>query len=880
MAFNLGTLNYIIDGDTTGLRGSLAQAATLFKTTAGKMTAIGAAMTASFTVPLSNAASSVLDTAGTFESQMLKVAAISGITASDTNESFNAMRQTALDLSKATKFTATEAAQGLELFAQKGFEAQESMEAVGGSLNLATAAQIRMTDAVDVATGILNAYQMEAQEISRVNDVLTATFTNSGADVLSLQQAFKNAAASASSMGVTLEDTATALGILGDANIRGGRAGTRLKNTFLELRKKASELGVSVTDASGQLLPLATILDKLAQNGVTTNQVWDTFNKRAAQALVILMQNRDGFKELNEEVKNSAGVTAEVAKNMRQGLTFALDQLRSSWENLEITIANTGLKDFAIDLVFAIKDIVDAVSEMNPAILRAGTIMAGVLATVGPLVLALGGLKLAWGVLVPVIMDLATKALPALLFGLKGVATTIFSMTGVWIALGAVAVAAADAMFSNWEQVGPWFRNLTKALGRMFEGLGIVVRNNIEGAVLTTKKQLFQVTDWVTSLIGKIGSFLTGINPGLSAILTSGSMMMKSWLGDVDSTISDLEMRIKASQAQVSAGWEMVGSSFENAWDLTGIALFDHVKQRVTSLWDWIWDASSGGGKQAGEEGGRQFVNGFKSQLSGMEISGTLLMDDIDFAQALGTDIFDMIPDTLGQAKRKRGILQGLLDTAELPSQREKIRKELEETTDMITRMQEGATSEIAQKSKQMAQAFSGALKNAAVSMAKSIGKMIATGSSFKDGIFKVFGSLMQQVGQLMFSFGTMMSQFFTFLVSNPIAAAGIGLALIAAGSAISSAVSDRGGESGSVDLTDTGGTNMASLDTGGITLGSGIAMLHENEVVRDKTLDDAMFNKSNSNQQITGRVRGEDIWLALEEYARRNGKAGLSVSF
>lgn len=73
---------------------------------------------------------------------------------------------------------------------------------------------------------------MTAQETGRFADVLAVAATNSNTTIELIGDTFKNAASVAGALGYTIEDVATALGVMANNGIKGSRAGTALRSMF------------------------------------------------------------------------------------------------------------------------------------------------------------------------------------------------------------------------------------------------------------------------------------------------------------------------------------------------------------------------------------------------------------------------------------------------------------------------------------------------------------------------------------------------------------------------------------------------------------------------------------------------------------------------
>lgn len=366
----------------------------------------GRRLTMGVTAPLAAAGGAAVKTAADFESGMKRVQALSGATGA----SFDAMREKALEVGRETAFSAKEAAGGLAFLSKAGFDAEESISALEGVTDLAAAGQMDLARAGDVASNVLKGYGMQAEEISRVNDVLAETATSTNSSIEGLGQAFSMAGPVAKSAGLSFEETAGLLGKMGDAGIQAGRAGRTLRaaiGRLLDPSKKTQaaldRLGVSVTDSQGNMRSLTEIVGDLASAGASTGDVMKIFGRRAGPGMQVLLKEGQGaLEDYTEQLENSAGAASEMADKQLEGLSGRLKVLKSSLEGLAIAIAETGLLDMVTSLVERVTTLVNKVASANPDLLRWGVILAGVAAAAGPLLIVLGGMVSAAGTLLGV----------------------------------------------------------------------------------------------------------------------------------------------------------------------------------------------------------------------------------------------------------------------------------------------------------------------------------------------------------------------------------------------------------------------------------------------------------------------------------------------
>lgn len=289
-------------------------------------------------------------TAADFEAAMSRVAAISG--ASD--EELKLLTKTAEQLGATTVFSATQAAEGMQYLAMAGFSVQDTIAAMPGLLDAAAAAKSDLGRTADIVSNILSGFNMEAEQAGRVADVLTATFTSSNTTLESLGETMKMVAPVAAALGIEIEEVAALTAVLGDAGIQGSMAGTSLRTILTSLAaptgaaaRAVQELGLQITDAAGNMLPITSIIDQIARK---------TANMGAAQraAYLEMLAGREGVSALSAimsvgaarideytaSLRASGGIAAEVAAKQMDNLHGALEEMRSAWEGAQIAIGN------------------------------------------------------------------------------------------------------------------------------------------------------------------------------------------------------------------------------------------------------------------------------------------------------------------------------------------------------------------------------------------------------------------------------------------------------------------------------------------------------------------------------------------------------------
>ena len=288
-----------------------------------------------------------------FGMEMSKVKALTGAT----EEEFAALTAKARELGATTAFSASEAAAGMAFLAQAGFDTNAILNASGDLLNLAAAGGLELANAMDIASNIMTPFGMAADEAGRVSDVLASAAASANTNVEQLGEAFKKVAPISSQLGISFEETAAAIGVLGNAGIQGGDAGTALKNIMARLVKPTGEvtaglkrLGLTqdqVNPATHSLSEMFETFQKAAEKVGDRAEIAAAgvgiFGLRANAAGGVLMKTAGAIGELDEKMLSSAGSAKQMADVMMDNLGGDFKILKSVFAELQLAIGEGGL---------------------------------------------------------------------------------------------------------------------------------------------------------------------------------------------------------------------------------------------------------------------------------------------------------------------------------------------------------------------------------------------------------------------------------------------------------------------------------------------------------------------------------------------------------
>lgn len=348
----------------------LDKTASNMKKTADRMSSVGSSMTKYVTLPLAGVSAVALKMAGDFEQSLNILQSVSSATALD----MKALRTQAVALGNDVALpgvSSRDAAGAMTELAKAGLGVKDIMSSSKGVLSLAKAGQLEVADAAMTTARALNAYGLAGDQASKIADVLAAAANASTASVQDMAFGLQMAGAQSHQMGVSLQDTVTALAMFSNAGINGSDAGTSLKQMFLQLATPTEEasnlmkkLGLDFFDAQGNFVGLRStaqqLNDKLKNLTVEqrTAALATIFGSDATRVAAILAQNgAAGFDKMSKSV-NKSGAAMDLAAAQNKGFNGALDNLKST--------AETALTDLGTKLLptvtSALKDASGALS--------------------------------------------------------------------------------------------------------------------------------------------------------------------------------------------------------------------------------------------------------------------------------------------------------------------------------------------------------------------------------------------------------------------------------------------------------------------------------------------------------------------------------------
>lgn len=319
-----------------------------------------------------------IDAGMNFDTAMSQVAATMGTTV----DKIGNVKAKAEEMGRTTKYTATEAAEGMNILAQAGLSADEQISGIGTVLNLASAGAMSLEESASYTAGAVKGFGDSMSNASYYADLMAKGATLANTDVRGLGEAFSGSAATAKNYGQAADSVTLSLLRLAEQNVTGSEASTALNRAMADLytptddaSKALDQLGVSAYKSNGEAKDFNDLVDELngSLKGMTAEQ------KNNALATIFTTQGLQAFNKMTASsdatvqkfwkgIQDSSGSAAQQAATQLDNLQGDITLLSSATEGLQLAFYNT----FSGTIRGAIKGITSEVSGLAEAMESGG----------------------------------------------------------------------------------------------------------------------------------------------------------------------------------------------------------------------------------------------------------------------------------------------------------------------------------------------------------------------------------------------------------------------------------------------------------------------------------------------------------------------------
>lgn len=319
-----------------------------------------------------------IDAGMNFDTAMSQVAATMGTTV----DKIGNVKAKAEEMGRTTKYTATEAAEGMNILAQAGLSADEQISGIGTVLNLASAGAMSLEESASYTAGAVKGFGDSMSNASYYADLMAKGATLANTDVRGLGEAFSGSAATAKNYGQAADSVTLSLLRLAEQNVTGSEASTALNRAMADLytptddaSKALDQLGVSAYKSNGEAKDFNDLVDELngSLQGMTAEQ------KNNALATIFTTQGLQAFNKMTASsdatvqkfwkgIQDSSGSAAQQAATQLDNLQGDITLLSSATEGLQLAFYNT----FSGTIRGAIKGITSEASGLAEAMESGG----------------------------------------------------------------------------------------------------------------------------------------------------------------------------------------------------------------------------------------------------------------------------------------------------------------------------------------------------------------------------------------------------------------------------------------------------------------------------------------------------------------------------
>lgn len=292
-----------------------------------------------------------------FEQNLANLSATTGIAGKNLDELGSLARRIGQD----SGIGATAAAEAFNQLASQiqfnkiGLEGLKTLQQE--TITLAQATGLGMAEAATVMATAINQFGLDTSEANRVINVLAAGAKLGTANVTDLEQSLRIAGKTASTAGLSVEQTAGALEVLSQNNLKGAEAGTTLRDILQKLQENLNgDLGE---------IGLTTALEALQSKLNDTAYLSKLFGEENVASAQYLIANAGAVNQMTQAITGTSVAQEQAA--------IRTNTVAEKMKQMQAIIDNTKIAFF--DLSGALAPYAVVMGEVLPAIASFTSIM-------------------------------------------------------------------------------------------------------------------------------------------------------------------------------------------------------------------------------------------------------------------------------------------------------------------------------------------------------------------------------------------------------------------------------------------------------------------------------------------------------------------------
>lgn len=512
---------------------------------------------------------------GEFQMNLNKAAVVAGGTSKNINELADVANRMGAEL----PISANEAAQAMIEMAQNGADLNKIKTQFPAIAQAATAAGADLTTTAGVVQQAMNVWGDSIGSSEQAAAILTQNANISNASIETMQQGLSNVASSSKLLGVNMTDASTAIGLITNTGMSAAQASQDLNHAMLKMAaptkngaKEMARLGLSFTDAAGNMKPFKQILEEVAEKTkdmsqaektATLKNLFDTSGMQAINPLLDAVMNKtdDATKSWDAATNALNGVSrsqadaakflSESANEMQQNMGSKIEQVGGNWEALTNTAmaAKGGVTSSLLDMV---NNTLSWAASSDSAVAKWTRSFIGLSPVIGPIMTTVGTAMMN--------VNNIAKGLGGAFNGLRTVMTNPF-------ALAVIAIAGLVASLVYAYQHSEKFRNVVNkavdAVVKKFNELKAQAQPAIDAI-----KQAFSKFDIAAfaPLIATIGTLMASLSRFNKFKLKNPFAGLKFTMPKFKNPFSGLVDMAKSASETVKGTFSGIGNAIKSAF--------------------------------------------------------------------------------------------------------------------------------------------------------------------------------------------------------------------------------------------------------------------------------------------------------------------------
>lgn len=329
------------------------------------------------------------------------IIAISG----ESKDGIGAVGNAIWDIAKASRYSAKEVADLLQVLAQAGVKS-ENLPGVANSVGkFATGAGADPRLAADLFTTSMNVFNISADSSMRITNALTAALNNSKLEANGLATAFNYLAPQAAQLGISMESTLGIISTMAQSGIKASTIGTGVSQMLKEFAAPKGRLknlleyyGLTPENINPLKHSFADIVDSLnnakgkaGETGVAVQHLFSALESRVGRsAIAAINLGGDAFRNMENSITGTSAALIAYDKSM-EGARARLNVIQQTFHSF-ISGTLDNLAPLFVGAMNSLRGFLTVFDTEGGKAIAAGTAIAAV---IGSIALAASALKAA-----------------------------------------------------------------------------------------------------------------------------------------------------------------------------------------------------------------------------------------------------------------------------------------------------------------------------------------------------------------------------------------------------------------------------------------------------------------------------------------------------